>query len=81
MFVIEMKPIILKAISVNLKNIQTYKGYDGANILKLSFEDESEMMMIRDFVRKHGYETNNDYKNKLDLFCIFETPEGIYSLK
>jgi hypothetical protein len=81
MFVKEMKPIIIKAMSMDLKNIQTCKGYDGANILKLSFSDESAMIAIRDFTRKNGYDTNNDYKNHLDLFCIFESPTEIYALK
>lgn len=81
MFVPEMSPIIMRAMSMNLKNIQTYKGYDGANILKLSFVDESEMIAIRNYAREHGHETNNDYKNKLDLFCIFEAPDGAYSLQ
>lgn len=80
MFVKEMKPIIMKSMDMKLKNIQTYKGYDGANILKLSFQDEEEMKLIRDLAREYGRETNNDHKNKLDLFCVFETPDEVYSL-
>jgi len=70
----------MKSMDMKLKNIQTYKGYDGANILKLSFQDEEEMKLIRDLAREYGRKTNNDHKNKLDLFCVFESSDKVYSL-
>ena len=54
-----MMPILTKAFSINMLNISTYKGYDGADILKLTFTEESILVIIRDFCRSIGIKTNS----------------------
>lgn len=82
MFRTEMIPILTKAFSINVLNISTYKGYDGADILKLTFTEESILVIIRDFCRSIGIKTNSKQHNKIyELYCIFEYSDDIYHLK
>ena len=82
MFLKAMAPIITKAMAYKLYNIHTYKGYDGADILKLTFKDKEELIVVRDFSRALGFKTNTLKENTLTiLYCIFEADTDIYSLK
>jgi len=82
MFLKSMIPIIKKAMDYKLYNLHTYKGYDGADILKLSFKDPSEMVVIRNHCRSLGHATNTLKDNSLTvLYCIFEPITDIYTLK
>jgi len=82
MFRPEMIPILTKTFSINVLNISTYKGYDGADILKLTFTEESLLIIIRDFCRSSGIKTNSKHHNKIyELYCIFEYSDDIYHLK
>ena len=76
-----MRPIISKAMEYSLYNIKTYKGYKGANLLKISFKEQATMLIIRNFAHSLNIKTTVKINNKLDLICIFDVPEDIYSLK
>ena len=78
----EMKPVIIKTLDTNVHNICTYKGYDGADILKLSFHDNQELLMIRQFCKDRKIETATKMiHGDLELYVIFEVPDDIYALK
>lgn len=81
MYTRKMKPIIEFALKYNIKNLSTYKGYNGANLLKFTFHDNEEMLMVRDYTRNVGFETAVKLNDCVELICIFEEPDDIYQLK
>ncbi len=76
-----MRPIILKAMDYNIRNLSTYHGYNGAELLKFTFHDNEELVVVRDYCRKLGFETAVKMNDCVELFCIFEVDEDVYSLK
>jgi hypothetical protein len=83
MYQSEMFAVIQKADKYKLKNIHTYNGYDGADILKLSFLHQNEMKAVKAFCKESGIPTDAkfDKPNKeYDLYAIFELADDIYSL-
>lgn len=81
MYTREMKPVIIKAMNYKIKNLSTYKGYDGADILKFTFHDNKELLVIRDFCKELKIETNIKLNDCVELYCVFEAPDDIYPLK
>jgi len=81
MYIPEMSDVLSKAMKYNLKNIHTYKGYNGADLLKLEFHDNEEMLVIRDYARKQGLEAVTKTTTNIELFCIYEQNDDVYSLK
>lgn len=82
MFRTEMIPILKKAFSIKILNISTYKGYDGADILKFTFTEVDSLIIIRDFCKSISIKTNSKQHNRTyELYCIFEYSDDIYHLK
>lgn len=77
-----MKIMILESLRYKLKNIRTYRGYNGADLLKLVFHDNSEMLRVREFAKKNDIKyVSKLNKDEIELICIYEVPDNIYSLK
>lgn len=81
MYLPAMKPIIMKAMDMDLKNLHTYKGYAGADLLKFTFHDNEQLVVIRDYCRSLGFKTSTKMNDCVELFCIFEVPDDVYALK
>ncbi len=78
-----MRKIIEKAMDYGLKNIHTYKGYAGADLLKLTFYDNQELLSVRNFCKDRGIDTAVKLNVELELYCIFENliPDDVYDIK
>ncbi|QOY53678.1 hypothetical protein HUE87_07085 [Candidatus Sulfurimonas marisnigri] len=78
-----MREIIEKSMDYEVKNIHTYKGYEGADILKLTFHDNQELLVVRDYCRSKGIQTSVKLNKELELYCIYEIEKNneIYPLK
>jgi len=74
-------PILQLAIQNNVINFSTYKGYDGADILKLEFLDFEKLKKVRTLSRSLGF-LDNTLKGALhELYVISNLPRDIFSLK
>ncbi|QOY53051.1 hypothetical protein [Candidatus Sulfurimonas baltica] len=78
-----MRCVIEKSMDYAVKNIHTYKGYAGADILKLTFHDNQELLLVRDHCKSRGIQTAVKLHKELELYCIYETEKNdeIYPLK
>ena len=74
-------PVIITAGKYKLTAFKAYQGYAGADILKLTFIDVSEMVIIRDYARSLGHTTSVKSNAPLVLYCIFDVPDDVYQLK
>ena len=72
MFIDKMKTVLNIALKYNLKNINSYDGYDDADILKLEFNDKESMLMVRNFSKNNNIKTNVQLKEPNILYIIFE---------
>ena len=85
MFKPEMAKMISKAMTLNIHNLSTYDGYNGADILKFEIFDPSVLALLRDYCRNLGYACDTKMphkKNKpYELFCIVEQSEDVYGIK
>ena len=77
-----MKPVIKQAINYRLHSLNTSKGYDGADLLRLSFKDNQEMLEFREYLKLTNVKYVSKLHNKLvELICIYEVPNTVYPLK
>lgn len=80
----ERKKILLYALDYDIKDVQTYSGYKGDLVLKITTSDKNAMLAIRKFalglgilevVVKH-IPPNTEY----EIYCV--TPEeNVYRIK
>ena len=78
----EMNPVLQYAIKYSVYDLCTYHGYDGADILKLTFKEREALIAVRDLCNTLHIKTSTSViDNKHELHCIFEVPDDIYSLK
>ena len=82
-YVKEMKECLIFAMDLSLNEIQTYTGYKGANILKVSFStDEDADKMVAHCISM-GIDPKKSFNKGLmiwDVFCPYEMTD-IYYLK
>ena len=80
-----MSSIIIKAITLNIHNLSTYDGYNGADILKFEIFDNGVLSELRDFCinNKIKYKVKIPYTKNTpyELYCIIEIPDDVYGLK
>ena len=82
-----MKPVIVRAMGKKLKNFSTYKGYDGADLLKMTFMNDDELVAMRWWLKENKYNAVTKLNDCIELICIFESPKDengepeIYDLK
>ena len=82
-YVPEMKECLIFAMTLSLNEIQTYTGYKGANILKVSFRDESDANKMVAHCISMGIAPKKSFNKGLltwDVFCPYEMTD-IYYLK
>lgn len=78
-----MKPCLHFAMELSLLEVRTYRGYKGANILKLSFraEDDADKMVV--YCQGHEKIPKKSLNTSLmvwEVYCPYEL-EDIYELK
>ena len=83
MFIPAMKQILNIALKYQLSNINSYDGYDDADILKIEFVDLQELLKFRDFLKSHKIQYKITVQNPKTIYCIFErsSDNSTYSLK
>jgi len=81
MFVKDMENILIKAMEYDIKDIKTDNGYNGANLLRITFRDLEELKVFRQYICSQDLATNILPYNKKCLICIFEPNTEIYGLK
>jgi len=70
-----MKPVIDKAMNLRLKNISTYKGYKGAELLKLTFIVNDDLVHMRHWLKINKYDAVTKMNDCVELIVIFEIPK------
>jgi hypothetical protein len=83
MFNKNMIQVVKTAMELELKNICTYKGYAGADLLKLSFKRNSELSRMREWLKNNKFDHVVKLNDCVEIICIFEQTEDeeIYELK
>ena len=83
MFNEKMRPVINRAMTRSLKNVNTYKGYDGADLVKFTFTDNDCLLYMRSYLIKDGYDQVVKMNDALELIVIFESSidDSIYEIK
>jgi len=82
MFKIEMKTLIKFAMEKDIEGMETKKGYNGAPILRISSQNQRDILQIQKWCKNLGYGTNLVDRNNptdpsafqkhgYDLFCVF----------
>jgi len=81
MFQKDMQPVIIKAMQLPIINFSTYKGYDGADILKVEFRKQNELDVLVKYCRDYNIKYILDRYTMGIIYCIFEQPDDVYALK
>jgi len=82
MFKVEMKSLIKFAMEKDIEGLETKTGYNGAPILRISSQNNRDIIQIRNWCKGLGYGTNlidrcnpTDpkafQKHGYDLYCVF----------
>ncbi len=75
MFDKRMAPVIEKAMGTRLKNFSTYKGYKGADLLKMTFIMSEDLVHMRHWLKINKYDAVTKMNDCVELIVIFEIPK------
>lgn len=86
MFVKELKNIIKYAIELDIDQIETFLGYEGDNVLKITTKNESVVKLLETYIKNFSlaYKTEYDKSGKFTgSFVIYVGVEddSIFKLK
>jgi len=86
----DMKLLIKYAIELDIDELRTFNGYKGGDILSFTSNDSGDILKIKEFCNKLGFNSNIKrikHSKNYEIFCEFgvdkfETDDiSIYELK
>lgn len=61
MFVTELKNIIKYAIELDIEYIETFLGYEGDNVLKITTKSDNSIKLLEKFIKNMGLAYKSEY--------------------
>ena len=86
MFVRELKSIIKYAIELDIEYIETFLGYEGDNVLKVTTKSENAINLIKKFIENLGlaykseYDKSGHHSGSFIIYVGVEDP-SVFKLK
>lgn len=86
MFVRELKNIIKYAIELDIDYIETFLGYEGDNVLKITTRDRDTVNLIKAYIKNLGlaykseYDKSGEHIGSHNIYVGVEDP-SVFKLK